>query len=49
MVYHVLANGTITQDISGRVVKLSEAEPLYNLMRTMKKPKKEVKDVQYRR
>ena len=32
MVYHVLADGTITKDITGRVVKISDAKPLYNLM-----------------
>lgn len=48
MVYHILANGTMTHDIRGRIVKIQEAEPLYNLMRTIK-VKKEVKDAQNRR
>ncbi len=32
MVYHVLADGTVTKDITGRVVKISDAESLYQLM-----------------
>lgn len=36
MVYHVLADGTITKDITGRVVKISDAnESLYRLMSTI--------------
>ncbi len=35
MVYHVLADGTITKDITGRVVKMSDAEALYRLMSTI--------------
>ena len=44
MVYHVLADGTVTNDITGRVVKMSDAEALYNLMSKIKtrKPKREV-------
>lgn len=34
MVYHVLRDGTITNDITGHVVKMKDAEPLYNLMRS---------------
>ena len=36
MVYHVLADGTITKDITGRVVKMSDAETLYQFMSTIK-------------
>lgn len=36
MVYHVLADGTITKDIAGHVVKISDAEPLYRLMSATK-------------
>lgn len=36
MVYHVLADGTITKDITGRVVKISDAETLYQFMSTLK-------------
>lgn len=44
MVYHILANGTITNDITGRVVKVKDAEPLYNLMSKVKRrPKKEAR------
>lgn len=32
MVYHILANGTITKDITGHVVKVKDAEAVYNLM-----------------
>lgn len=36
MVYHVLADGTITKDITGRVVKMTDAnESLYRLMSTI--------------
>ena len=38
MVIHVLADGTITKDITGRVVKMSDAEELYNLMTKVSKP-----------
>lgn len=36
MVYHVLKDGTTTTDITGRVVKLSDAENLYKLMSGIK-------------
>lgn len=32
MVYHILKDGTVTKDITGRIVKIEDAEPLYNLM-----------------
>lgn len=32
MVYHVLKDGTITNDITGKVVKMQDAEALYTLM-----------------
>lgn len=32
MVYHVLADGTVTKDITGHVVKMSDAEAIYHLM-----------------
>lgn len=32
MVYHILADGTVTTDITGKVVKLEDARPLYDLM-----------------
>lgn len=32
MVYHVLANGVITKDITGHVVKVKDAEAVYRLM-----------------
>ena len=35
MVYHVLRDGTIVTDITGRVVKIKDAEPLYDLMANM--------------
>lgn len=43
MVYHVGKDGTAIKDISGRVVKLSDAEPLYQLMVKMSEKKR--KDV----
>lgn len=46
MVYHILSNGTITNDITGRVVKVKDAEALYNLMSNIKpkrQPKKEAR------
>lgn len=41
MVYHVLADGTITKDITGRVVKMSDAETLYQFMSNIKARKNE--------
>lgn len=35
MVYHVLANGVTTKDITGHIVKLKDAEPVYELMRSL--------------
>lgn len=32
MVYHVMKDGTTTNDITGHIVKLSEAESVYRLM-----------------
>lgn len=44
MVYHVLKDGTVKKDITGHVVKMKDAEAVYNLMRDMsKRPKKVVK------
>ena len=40
MVYHVLANGATTKDITGHIVKMKDAEPLYDLMRKIGKTKK---------
>lgn len=40
MVYHVGKDGSVTKDITGRVVKLSDAEPLYQLMVKMSKEKR---------
>ena len=34
-VYHYLKDGTRVDDITGHVVKMADAEPLYNLMRQM--------------
>lgn len=46
MVYHILADGTITKDITGRVVKMSDAETLYQFMSGIKSRKdKEVHKV----
>lgn len=36
MVYHVLADGTITKDITGHVVRFEDAEAVYNLMGKIK-------------
>ena len=35
MVYHVLSNGVTTKDITGHIVKLKDAEPVYELMRSL--------------
>lgn len=35
MVYHVLKNGTITNDITGHVVKAEDAKAIYNLIDSM--------------
>lgn len=32
MVYHILADGTVKKDITGHVVKMSDAETLYQFM-----------------
>lgn len=41
MVYHVLSDGTITKDITGRVVKMTDAnESLYHLLSTIGKDKR---------
>lgn len=39
MVYHVLADGTVTKDITGKVVKMSDAKVLYRLMDTINQKK----------
>ena len=45
MVYHVLANGVITKDITGHVVKVKDAEAVYRLMADIKhKPKRREKE-----
>ena len=45
MVYHVLKDGTITKDITGRVVKVSDAEAVYNLISKINSGKKVHKEV----
>jgi len=40
MVYHALKDGSVTKDITGHVVKVDDAKPLYNLMKTMQSNKK---------
>lgn len=35
MVYHILQDGSIVTDITGKIVKVKDAEPLYNLMANM--------------
>lgn len=32
MVIHVLKDGTVLDDIEGHIVKIEDAEPLYNLL-----------------
>ena len=32
MVYHIMKDGSKPTDITGKVVKLSDARPLYNMM-----------------
>lgn len=32
MVYHVLRDGTVKTDITGHVVKVEDAEPVYRLL-----------------
>jgi len=32
MVYHVLKDGSVVKDITGYIVKVKDAEALYNLM-----------------
>ena len=34
-VYHILKDGTILQDITGHIVKLEDAGPLYQFMSTL--------------
>lgn len=36
MVYHVLADGTLTKDITGHVVRYKDAEAVYDLMGKIK-------------
>lgn len=42
MVYHVLKDGTITKDITGRIVKVSDAEGIYRLMTKINSRKDQV-------
>ena len=35
MVYHVMKDGSVKTDITGHVVKIKDAEPLYQLMANM--------------
>lgn len=50
MVYHILKDGTITNDITGHVVKMKDAEVMYQLMRETKvKKDRRSKNVQSRR
>lgn len=44
MVYHVMNDGTVKTDITGHVVKIKDAEPVYRLINDMenRSRKKEV-------
>lgn len=35
MVYHILRDGTVKTDITGHVVKVEDAEPVYRLLTTI--------------
>ena len=37
MVYHVLRDGTVKTDITGHVVKVEDAEPVYRLLTSITK------------
>ena len=40
-IYHVLADGSRPTDITGHVVRLSDAESFYQVLHSIKKPKDE--------
>ena len=50
-VYHYLKDGTRVDDITGHVVKMADAEPLYHLMQRMscEAPRKEKEQPKERR
>ena len=35
MIYHILKDGTVLEDITGHVVQVEDAEPVYRLMRAI--------------
>lgn len=37
MVYHVMKNGETLTDITGRVIKVEDAEPLYRFLHSINK------------
>ncbi len=37
MIYHVLKDGTQVDDITGRVIKIEDAEPLYQFLHSINK------------
>ena len=43
MIIHILKDGTVKNDISGHVVKIEDAEPLYQLIENISKKKHESK------
>jgi hypothetical protein len=39
MVYHILKDGSVVKDITGKVVKVKDAEAVYNLISKINKGK----------
>lgn len=37
MVYHILRDGSTPSDITGKIVKVSEAQPLYEMIGNLSK------------
>lgn len=43
MVYHVLKNGETVKDITGHIVRLEDATPLYQLLHSINRTRSQVK------
>ena len=46
-IFHILKNGSVTNDISGRVVRLEDAETIYQLLHKLNTDRK-IKKNEYR-
>ena len=48
MVYHILKNGETVKDITGHIVRLEDANPLYQLLHSINRKKSQAREKKIR-